>query len=43
MILPVHSIDKTNLSTLVKNGYINTYLGGLKKVCKGMPKRYICK
>ena len=43
VILPVHSIDKTNLSTLVKNGYINTYLGGLKKVCKGMPKRYICK
>jgi D-xylose transport system substrate-binding protein len=43
VILPVKSIDKTNLSLLVKNGFIDTYLGGLKKVCKGLPKRLICK
>ena len=43
VILPVVSIDKSNLRLLVKNGYIKAYLGGLKKVCKGMPKRYICK
>jgi D-xylose transport system substrate-binding protein len=43
VILPVKAIDKANLSLLVRNGYIQAYLGGLKKVCKGMPKRYICK
>jgi D-xylose transport system substrate-binding protein len=43
VILPVHAIDKSNLSTLVKDGYIKTYLGGLKTVCKGMPKVSICK
>jgi D-xylose transport system substrate-binding protein len=43
VILPVVSIDKTNLSLLVTNGFIKTYLGGLSKVCKGVPKRYICK
>jgi D-xylose transport system substrate-binding protein len=43
VILPVVSIDKTNLSLLVKNGFIKQYLGGLKKVCKGVPKRNICK
>ena len=43
VILPVHSIDKTNLKLLVTNGFIKQYLGGLAKVCKGVPKRYICK
>jgi len=43
VILPVVSVDKTNLSLLVTNGFIKTYLGGLSKVCKGVPKRYICK
>ena len=43
VILPVVSIDKSNLSLLVTNGFIKTYLGGLAKVCKGVPKRYICK
>jgi D-xylose transport system substrate-binding protein len=43
VILPVVSIDKSNLSLLVKNGYVKQFLGGLKTVCKGVPKRYICK
>ena len=43
IILPVKAIDKSNMSTLVKNGYIKAYLGGLKAVCKGMPKTSICK
>lgn len=43
VILPVHSIDASNVKLLVTNGYINQYLGGLKKVCKGLPKKSICK
>ena len=43
VILPVVSVDGHNLSLLVRNGFIKTYLGGLKKVCKGVPKRNICK
>jgi D-xylose transport system substrate-binding protein len=43
VILPVVSIDKSNLSLLVKNGFIKQYLGGLAKVCKGVPKTSICK
>jgi D-xylose transport system substrate-binding protein len=43
VILPVVSVDKHNLKLLVTNGFIKTYLGGLSKVCKGVPKRYICK
>jgi len=42
--LPVVAIDKTNVSLLVKNGWIATPgVGGLKKVCKGLPKVSICK
>lgn len=41
VLLKVESIDATNISKLVKNGWINT-LGGLKKLCKGLPKRSIC-
>jgi len=43
IILPVKAIDKSNLSLLVKNGWVKQYLGGLKTVCKGMPKTSICK
>ena len=43
VILPVKSIDRSNLKLLVKNGYIKVYLGGVKKVCAGVPKKYICK
>jgi D-xylose transport system substrate-binding protein len=43
IILPVVSIDKSNLSLLVKNGYAKAFLGGLKGICKGMPKTSICK
>jgi D-xylose transport system substrate-binding protein len=42
--LPVVPIDKAHVSVLVKDGFVNTlYVGGLKKVCKGMPKVSICK
>jgi D-xylose transport system substrate-binding protein len=41
--LPVVAIDKNHLSKLVKNGWIKSQFGGLKKVCKGMPKKSICK
>jgi len=43
VILKVVAVDKTNLHLLVKNGFIKQYLGGLTKVCKGVPKRNICK
>jgi D-xylose transport system substrate-binding protein len=43
VILPVVAVDASNLSLLVKDGFINQYLGGLKTVCKGMPKVSICK
>jgi D-xylose transport system substrate-binding protein len=43
VILPVVSIDKSNLSLLVRNGFIKQYLGGLSKVCRGVPKKSICK
>jgi D-xylose transport system substrate-binding protein len=44
VFLPVVAIDKTNVSKLVKNGWIATAgVGGLKKVCKGLPKVSICK
>jgi D-xylose transport system substrate-binding protein len=43
IIIKVQSIDKSNLKTLVSNGYIQAFLGGKKKVCKGMPKTSICK
>ncbi len=41
--LPVVAIDKKHLGKLVKNGWIKSQFGGLKKVCKGMPKKSICK
>ena len=43
MYLPVVPIDRAHLSTLVKNGWIKSQYGGLAKVCKGMPKKSICK
>ena len=44
VILPVKAVDKTNLSLLVKNGWVNLPgIGGISKVCKGVPKRNICK
>lgn len=44
VILPVKAVDKTNLKLLVKNGWVNLPgIGGIKKVCKGVPKRNICK
>jgi D-xylose transport system substrate-binding protein len=44
VILPVKAVDKTNLRLLVKNGWVNLPgIGGIKKVCKGVPKRNICK
>jgi D-xylose transport system substrate-binding protein len=43
VFLPVVAIDKSNVSKLVKNGWIKSQYGGLAKVCKGMPKVGICK
>ncbi len=43
VFLPVVAVDKTNVSLLVKNGWIKSQFGGLAKVCKGMPKVGICK
>lgn len=41
--LPVVAIDKSNLMTLVTDGWIKSQYGGLGKVCAGMPKVSICK
>jgi D-xylose transport system substrate-binding protein len=41
--LPVVAIDKTNVSKLVKNGWIKSQYGSVAKVCKGLPKVSICK
>jgi D-xylose transport system substrate-binding protein len=41
--LPVVPVDSSNLSLLVRNGWIKSQFGGLSKVCKGMPKVSICK
>ena len=41
--LPVVAIDKAHLSRLVKNGWIRSQFGGLRQVCKGLPKKSICK
>jgi D-xylose transport system substrate-binding protein len=43
VFLPVVAVDKTNVSLLVKNGWIASQFGGLSKVCKGLPKVSICK
>jgi hypothetical protein len=42
-MLKVVPIDLSNISLLVKNGWIKTQLGGLSAVCTGMPKKSICK
>lgn len=41
--LPVVAIDSSNMSRLVKNGWIKSQYGGVAKVCKGLPKVNICK
>ena len=43
VFLPVVAVDKTNITLLVKNGWITSQFGGLAKVCKGLPKVSICK
>jgi D-xylose transport system substrate-binding protein len=44
VILPVKAVDKSNLSLLVKNKWVNLPgIGGLGKVCQGVPKKLICK
>jgi len=43
VFLPVVAVDKTNVTLLVKNGWIKSQFGGLAKVCKGLPKVSICK
>jgi D-xylose transport system substrate-binding protein len=44
VILPVKAVDKSNLSLLVRNKWVNLPgIGGLSKVCQGVPKRLICK
>jgi D-xylose transport system substrate-binding protein len=43
VILPVLAVDAHNLKLLVTNGWVKTFLGGLKTVCKNVPKRNICK
>ena len=43
IVLPVKPIDASNLDVLVRNGWIRQFLGGLKTVCKAMPRTSICK
>ena len=43
VFLKVVPVSSSNLSLLVKNGWIKSQFGGLSKVCKGMPKVNICK
>jgi D-xylose transport system substrate-binding protein len=43
VFLPVVAIDKSNVNTLVANGWIQSQLGGLSKVCAGLPKVSVCK
>jgi D-xylose transport system substrate-binding protein len=43
VFLRVVPVSKANVGLLVKNGWIKTQLGGIKKVCKGLPKVSICK
>jgi D-xylose transport system substrate-binding protein len=43
VMLKVVPIDKSNVKTLVTNGWIKSQFGGLAKVCKGLPKTGICK
>jgi D-xylose transport system substrate-binding protein len=43
VFLKVVPIDLSNIKTLVTNGWIKSQYGGLKNVCKGLPKKSICK
>ena len=43
VMLKVVPVDQSNVSLLVKNGWIKSQFGGLAKVCKGLPKVSICK
>ena len=43
VMLKVVPVSTTNVKLLVKNGWIKSQYGSLKKVCKGMPKKSICK
>jgi D-xylose transport system substrate-binding protein len=42
VMLEVVPIDKSNVSELVSNGWIDSQFGGLSAVCKGLPKVSIC-
>jgi len=42
VMLKVVPVDSSNISLLVKNGWIKSQYGGLAKVCKGLPKVSIC-
>jgi D-xylose transport system substrate-binding protein len=43
VFLPVLPIAKSNLSTLVNNGWITSQYGSVAKVCQGLPEVSICK
>jgi len=43
VMLKVVPIDRSNVKSLVTNGWIKSQFGGLSKVCKGLPKVSICK
>jgi D-xylose transport system substrate-binding protein len=43
VMLKVVPVSQSNVSLLVKNGWIKSQFGGLAKVCKGLPKVSICK
>ncbi|HVM56903.1 MAG TPA: sugar ABC transporter substrate-binding protein [Gaiellaceae bacterium] len=42
VMLKVVPVDQSNISLLVKNGWIKSQFGGLAKVCQGLPKVSIC-
>jgi len=43
VMLKVVPVSKANMPLLVKNGWIKSQYGSVKKVCKGLPKKSICK
>jgi D-xylose transport system substrate-binding protein len=43
VMLKVVPVDLANINLLVKNGWIKSQYGGVAKVCKGLPKKSICK
>jgi D-xylose transport system substrate-binding protein len=43
VMLKVVPVSKANMKLLVKNKWIKSQYGSVKKVCKGMPKKSICK